>query len=390
MPIESLRGCGDERAALLPAEILPLFDDRFVRSCDLIEEYVARVALAVCRSLGLDQACAEETTVDEAIARASLAPSVARVPVAWILRTLASRGWIEQSDTRYRVGPELRALEPSEVADLQAAHDARCLPSYRIVALAAEHYPAILRGATTGEEALFAPERIGAWLEYFSNANPLYAIANTIGAIAVERALPKDGGALLEIGGGLGSAAEALLQRIETSGRRANIASYRFTDVVPTFLRRAKKTLAAQFPERPITVRMLDIDHPFVEGGVPPGTCAVVYGVNVLHVARDLAATLQQIRTALTESGVLVACECVRPFAGMPLYVEFVFNLLQSFRDPVLVPAWRPNGGFLTPEQWTAALAANGFGAIEIFPDIAEIRAAYPQFVVAAVVARRA
>jgi hypothetical protein len=73
----------------------------------------------------------------------------------------------------------------------------------------------------------------------------------------------------------------------------------------------------------------------------------------------------------------------------MPLYVEFVFNLLQSFREPVLVPAWRPNGGFLTPEQWTAALAANGFGDISVYPEIAAIRDAYPQFVVAAVVARR-
>jgi hypothetical protein len=56
----------------------------------------------------------------------------------------------------------------------------------------------------------------------------------------------------------------------------------------------------------------------------------------------------------------------------------------------VLVPGWRPNGGFLTPEQWTAALDANGFEDIRIYPDIAAIRDAYPSFVVAAIVARRA
>ena len=54
------------------------------------------------------------------------------------------------------------------------------------------------------------------------------------------------------------------------------------------------------------------------------------------------------------------------------------------------MPGWRPNGGFLTPEQWTAALAANGFEDIRIFPDIAAIREAYPGFIVAAIVARRA
>jgi hypothetical protein len=72
------------------------------------------------------------------------------------------------------------------------------------------------------------------------------------------------------------------------------------------------------------------------------------------------------------------------------VYVELAFNLLASFRDPVLVPGWRPNGGFLTPEQWTQALAANGFRDVQIYPDIATIRETFPQFVVAAVTARRA
>ena len=116
----------------------------------------------------------------------------------------------------------------------------------------------------------------------------------------------------------------------------------------------------------------------------------MIYGVNVLHVARDLAATLAQLRAALRSDGVLVLAECVRPFAGMPLYLEIVFNLLGSFRDAVRVPGWRPNGGFLSPEQWTAALHANGFDAVEVYPDIAAIRDHYPNFMVAAIVARRA
>ncbi len=81
--------------------------------------------------------------------------------------------------------------------------------------------------------------------------------------------------------------------------------------------------------------------------------------------------------------------ECVRPFAGVPLHLEIVFNLLSSFRDAVRVPGWRPNGGFLSPEQWTLALQANGFGAVELYPDITAIRDAYPAFMVAAIVARR-
>jgi SAM-dependent methyltransferase len=155
------------------------------------------------------------------------------------------------------------------------------------------------------------------------------------------------------------------------------------------FLKRAERTLRARFGDWPLQFGALDINRPFSEAGIAPGACALVYGVNVVHVARDLAATLGEIRTALAPGGAVVIAECVRPFAGRPIHVEFVFNLLGSFRDAVIVPDWRPNGGFLTPEQWRSAFAASGFTAIEVYPDIAALREVFPLFVVAAIVARR-
>ena len=164
---------------------------------------------------------------------------------------------------------------------------------------------------------------------------------------------------------------------------------YRFTEISALFLKRAQRTLSARYPQIPFAFAPLNIDGPFAAGGVAPASCSLIYGVNILHVARDLAATLAQLREALREDGVLVMAECVRPFAGVPLHLELVFNLLSSFRDAVRVPGWRPNGGFLSPEQWTLALQANGFGAVELYPDITAIRDAYPAFMVAAIVARR-
>ncbi|HEY7656187.1 MAG TPA: hypothetical protein VH881_04910 [Burkholderiales bacterium] len=384
-----------KRAALIPGEILPLFNDTFVRSCELLEEYVVRLAAAVFRSTGLERACGGAVTVDEAIAGSGLAPGIARVPVAWLLAMLAARGWVSRIDcpgdaARYQALQSAPVLEAEIVLSEQTELDASCLPSYRIAALAAERYPAVLRGEITGEQALFDPEGIGAWLKYFSNANPLYAVTNAIGSIAAERALPRGGGEVLELGGGFGSGAEALLARLEATGRRAEVSSYRLTELVAMFLRRADKALRARFARWPLAFGALDINRPFAEGGVAPGSAALVYGVNVVHVARDLAATLSEIRAALGENGALVLAECVRPFPGRPIYVEFAFNLLGTFRDAVLVPDWRPNGGFLTPEQWTAALEANGFTDVRVFPDIAAIRQDIPQFVVAAISARRA
>ncbi len=388
---EAQRRRADERAALIPGEIVSLFDDVFVRSCELIEEYVARLALAAFRASGLEGACASAVTVDEAMAGAGLAPAVARVPVAWLLATLAARGWLESADgVRYRAARPLPVLDPEEVLAEQEAHDARCLPSYRIAALAAGHYPAVLRGQIPGEQALFDAEGVSAWLKYFSNANPHYAVTNAIGAIAAERAFAAHGGAVLELGGGFGSGAEALLARLEAGGGRGALSAYRFTELAAMFLRRGERTLRARFGDWPLEFGALDINRPFGEAGVAPGAYALVYGVNVVHVAHDLAATLGEIRAALAAGGAIVLAECVRPFPGRPIYVELPFNLLGAFRDAVLVPGWRPNGGFLTPEQWHAALAANGFADVRVFPDVATLREVFPQFVVAAISARRA
>lgn len=384
----------DRRAELLSPDILPLFGDAFVRSCDLYEEYVFRLAVDVFRRAGLEAACAQPVSTSEAIAAAGLDARAAKIPLDWLLRELAARGvLLSRSDDgtlRYRCAGILPELDADEIRAEQERHDPTALPSYAIARLAADHYPEVLRGETPGERVLFGPDRIGTWFEYFSNDNGLYAISNAIGAIACEAAFDKAGGAILELGGGLGSAAAALLQHLRDKGRAGEVTSYRFTEVSLPFLRRGQKVLPGIFPEVPLAFALLDMNKAFASAGVVPGAYALVHGVNTLHVAADLAFTLSEIREALAPGGAVVISECVRPFPNQPVYVEFVFNLLHAFREPVLVPGWRPNGGFLTPEQWTGALEANGFRDVRIVPDISAIRNVYPSFVVAAVVARKA
>jgi SAM-dependent methyltransferase len=131
------------------------------------------------------------------------------------------------------------------------------------------------------------------------------------------------------------------------------------------------------------------MDRPFAEAGVEPGSLTLVYGVNTLHVARDLEFTFAEIRRALAPGGALVLSECVRPFADRPIYVEFIFNLLESFRAPRLVDPWRPHGGFLSPGQWTAGLMARGFRDVGVEPDIERLRDDVPACVIASISAAR-
>ena len=370
MPIASRRGL-DERSTLLSPQVAPLLDDVFVRSCDLLEEYVARLTIDIARATGIERAMGDGASVEEVIARTGLHPEIAPVPVEWVLGMLASRG----------LTPPLPRSDPREIEAAQEALDPRCLPSYRIAALAARRYPEVLSGAVDGERALFGADHMEAWAAYFSNDNPAYGISNRIAAIEAVRALRASPGPVLELGGGLGSGAEALLDALRDAGLPEAAARYRFTEVSIPFLRRAQRSLRERFPETPWEFARLDVDRPFGAAGVAPGGYALVHAVNVVHVARDLAFTLAEIRDALRPGGTLVAGECVRPFPGQPIYVELVFNLLEAFR--------RPGAGFRTPEAWVAALEAAGFAEARIEPDVRRVRDAYPSLVIAAVAATR-
>jgi SAM-dependent methyltransferase len=292
-------------------------------------------------------------------------------------------------------GPRFRAegvsaLDPAAIAEEQRQHDPAGLPSYVLAETVAREYPAFLHGGPTGEEILFAPRRLPLWVSYFSNDDVLYAVNNHVGAVAVETWMPRRPTAILELGGGLGSGAAALLERLSSAGRRGDLQTYRFTELAPAFLRRAQRSLEVRFPDgQPMTFAPLDMNQPFMEQGVSPETVSIVYAVNTLHVAYDLAFTLGEVYRALQPGGQLIVSECVRPWPADTLYPEFIFNLLETFRSPRLHPAYRPNGGFLTPEQWTGALEASGFRDVRILPDIMRIRDEFRGFYVAAIGATR-
>jgi len=379
-------------ARLLPPALRPDFDARFRRSHDLFDEFVYRLALQVVRDTGLAAAAEEGGTAAEIAARAGLAGGPVTVPVGWLLRHLARRGVLAEENgaggPRFRATRALPVLDPAVVEAEQRRHQPACLPSYALAQTAARDYPAFLRGERTGEEILLAPSRLPLWTGYFSNDNTLYAVNNRVGAVAVATWM-SPAASILELGGGLASGAAAVLDHLTAVGRLADVRAYRFTELVPPFLRRGQAWLQRRFPAAPLAFGPLDMNQPFEDQGVAPGSVSIVYAVNTLHVAHDLAATLGEVRRALAPDGQLVIVECVRPRPGQTIYPEFVFNLLETFRAPRLHPAYRPNGGFLTPEQWTAALEAAGLEDVRALPDVTQVREAHPDFYVGAFAARR-
>jgi SAM-dependent methyltransferase len=291
----------------------------------------------------------------------------------------------------YRARDPLPPGDPDAPEARARAIEPGALPAFVVVRAMVDHVPEFLRGEKTGEEILFSPARLPLWFDYFSNDNLLYQINNRLGAEAVARALlpARRPATILEIGGGSGSAALALGERLARDGALGRIGRYRFTEIVPTFLRRAERAIRQRFPALPVEFARLDMNADFAAQGVPSGEADVVYAVNTVHIARDLGATLSRIRESLRPGGVAIFSECVRPFPGQPIYVEFVFNFLENFTGVATDPATRPNHGFLTPENWRRAFAAAGFEAPHILPDVETLARHYEDFFVAAVSARR-
>lgn len=370
-----------------------LFPESFVASVVLAEDYGAAWAVELARRLELDGALAEGVTAAELSRRRGLvAPFVPALE--WLLARLAASGHLRVEPTGE--GPRYLLDAPLPEADLEGhrrqllAADPANAALIDLLDAAGRAYPTVATGEATGEGVLLGPAGTGLWARYFHNDNPLYAINNLIAALAAANRLPVERPlTLLEVGAGGGSGTEALLREILRRGHGQRLESFLITEPSPFFRRRSERNLRAAYPDLPLAFADLDIDRPWAEQGVEPGSCSLVYGVNVFHVARDLGAALARAWAALAPGGWLVAGEHLRPFPGQPLAAEMVFRLLAGFNDVVTDSRLRPNPGFLTPEGWQGALAAAGFEAVEIVPDLCRIRESYPHFLSGAVCGRR-
>ncbi len=377
-----------------------LFSDRLYQACELVERYVSDWAVVIAQRLALEPDLTEGTTV-RAILSSRSYPAEGSPALAWLLARLADAGHLDRSpgtggaeESVFRLS---RALPVPELAPLRAlglAIDPAIAPTLAILDAAGEAFPKVLSGALTGEQALFSGARMQLWTEYFHNANPIYAVNNRMAAIAAANRLPAisaaDGGLrILEVGAGAGSAAEALLDELRHRGRLEEIAEYRLTEPNPMLRRRAIRTLAARYPGLMLTDQSYDIDLVPAGQGLPEGGFHLVFAVNVLHIARDLRASLEWLRSLLVPGGWLIGGECQRLFPQQTIPIELIFEQLSSFTQVKLDREVRSAHGFLTPEQWRGALAATGFTALAEVPDLKRIRDHYPRFFSGALCARR-
>ena len=358
-----------------------LFNPRQHECGELVEEYALHSAIQVVGALGIVGALQAPRAVSELIGFAGLAPSF-EAPLAWLLRLLAYwdvAAWDHGEEAqRFHLRSSLPADARQRLRARCSELDPDCLPNLNLFDAAAAVYPRVARGEVKAEQALLG--RADLWSAYFSNHNSIYALCNRVTARCAASRLPPSAARVLEVGAGLGSATEALLDALSNSRGTDGLERYEVTEPISFFRNKSARLLAVSHPHSPLAFAAFDINKEWSaqRHGPPPH---LVVGCNVFHLARDLQGTLRQVASTLEVGGWLVAGECVRPFAHQTVGAEFPLELLADYRD---------GHGFLTPEQWLAAFEHAGFVDVSITPDLRRVRALHPRFISAAIAGRRA
>lgn len=361
-----------------------LFSERLYRSIELMERYSIDLAIDLLDRLQVFAQLEQWRTAVELCQRLDFQPRFSSA-LGWLLQRLIESGCVESrgdaGGQSYHLRDSPWQPELTGLREIGLEIDRGNAPTLDLLEYAASLYPAVARGELSGEQALFEPRGVSLWLSYFHNDNPTYAINNWLGAqLAAERLRAHSRFRILELGAGGGSATEILLRCLDEQGLLRRMERYVITEPNAFFRRRNQRDLSQRYRELPLEWSGLDIDVPWETQTFSRGEFDLVYGVNVLHVARDLLFGLGQARNALANEGWLVIGECVRPFAGQPIYAELVFQILDSFTQVNTHPEFRPNPGFLTTHNWRFAFALAGFQQVQIKPDLDSISKVYPHF----------
>jgi SAM-dependent methyltransferase len=361
-----------------------IFPDPFSDACTRLDRYVGALACETALAAALPNG--EPLALEPLLPARGWVPA-GRLGLLWLMETLELYG--QASRARNTWALEVTAPRPS-AAELKEDAVRACppaAPSFAVQELSASALPAVLRGETRGEEVLFGPATLRLWFDYFSNANPLYAPSNRMAAAAAVRTV-SSGARVLEVGGGGGSAALALLEALAEADRQP--ASYIFTELQPAFLRRGLRAVQAAAPAAcEVRGARYDINRSPEEQELVPGAFDLIFGVNTLHLARDLVRSLAWLRSLLAPGGALVLGELVRPAGGRGVHLELPFALLDSYRQHPVDGEIRTRAGFLTAGSWGRALERAGFGEVAMLPaQLARCVERYPGFYCGAFTAR--
>jgi len=329
------------------------------------DEWPALPALQQCCRAAFDAALA---SADCAEAEA-LQLVLERLSAAWAARALhgLDPAAVPAAQQRWLAALHRAAQthDGEDAAAQQAEAEARWphSPELRLVGRCGAALPQLLRAEADALALLFPDGDLGLLSELYEDSPGARVMNGLLRAALAEAlaALPScsDSDAplrVLEIGAGTGGSTAQLLPLLAgwaaAGGRHID---YRFTDVSPHFLQRARERFAA-YPF--VRFGLFDVEAD-AQSAEPPAD--LVIAANVLHATADLQATLRRVHASLAPGGLLLLLE-----AGAPLaWLDLVFGSMPGwwrFGDSTL----RPAHPLLPAARWVELLRAGGFDALPL------------------------
>jgi SAM-dependent methyltransferase len=384
-------GPSDERlAGYLEDYPRSLFSETLYQSIELMERYSIDLAIDLLERLDVLEQLDQPRSAPE-LCQALAFQTRFSSTLNWLLQRLVETDCVEVETTNdgqrvYRLLSRPWRPQCPELRQIALGIDPANASTLDLLDYAASLYPFVAAGKQNGEQGLFLPQGITLWLNYFHNNNLTYAVNNWLGAVVAANYLAtRSSFQILEVGAGAGSGSEILLRSLDERGLLPRLQRYVITEPNAFFRRRSQRQLGQRYSDLPLEWTSLDMNRPWDTQGIVPGEFTLVYGVNVLHVAKDLLFSLRQARSALAPDGWLVISECVRPSPNQPMYPELVFQILDSFTEVETHPEFRPNPGFLTAAHWQNAFKHAEFEHTEVKPELDRIREIYPHFFTGAI-----
>src|SRR5689334_13391136 len=202
------------RAAIADEGVRELFPYRFLAVNENFARLVDATAYNILSAIGALPP-ADGITVQQAKRDLSI-PWRRTVTLKFLYEKLSDSGILEREDGKYYLGEVSPGDWNSIAEELVQREPGFTAVAVEILKTLVDNAKIFFAGEATGDEILFAPQQLPLWQKYFHNDNLLYSINNLVGAEALSRLVPPDGGPfeVLEIGGGCGSGAEQNLRRL--------------------------------------------------------------------------------------------------------------------------------------------------------------------------------
>jgi SAM-dependent methyltransferase len=331
------------------------FTPLFVRGYDEVNRRALGLSLKVVDRYGLFGDHSPEETAESLAGKTGLVPQ-AQYFLERVVTLLEEEQYVTRTTQGFVATPKFKEKrQPAAEPPPELAAD----PIFEFFARCENNFPEFFTGKKIGPGIIFANGDRSFW-EALNSESIFFSPYAELAAFAAAELLKPDS-VVLEVGAGTGAATARLLARAPAG----TFTSYVYTDVSSVFLQIGKRRFSgSQF----IEYKTFNMNVPPQAQGFEAGSFDLIYGVNALHVAHNLPASLEYFRALLKPSGRLVIGEGSPPDARRMWRPDLLFGLLEGWWNVELDPVLRPRPGWLMPRDWRALFESAGLTNVCTLP----------------------